>query len=180
MGSNLHVVTHPLVQHKLTLMRRKETPTAEFRAQLIGAVPAYQIALDGMPLPNQPFAAGANVGFYQAGKSGHARDNHTVAKADFRLTSNTNLAVTYTHGRPYRQEPSPDLHNDGTFRGFQERGTPTLVTGGAAWTSETRFGYNLNDLETNRPVSAARHRRGNAVWQAHAADLDVQSGFSGV
>ena len=40
-----------------------------------------------MPLPNQPFAAGANVGFYQAGKSGHARDNHTVAKADFRLTS---------------------------------------------------------------------------------------------
>jgi outer membrane receptor protein involved in Fe transport len=126
----------------------ENTPTAEFRSQLIRAVPAYQIALDGMPLPNQPYAPNAIVGFYQAGKSGHAWDNHVVAKGDFRLTNNSNLALTYTHGRPYRQEPSPDVHNDGTFQGFQERGTASFVTGRAAWTSETRFGYNLNDLET--------------------------------
>ena len=126
----------------------ENTPTPSLREQMIRAAPAYQIALDGMPLPNQPYAPGANVGFFQAGKSGHASDNHLVAKGDFHLTNNSNLALTYTHGRPYRQEPSPDLHNDGTFHGYQERGTASFVTGGAAWTSETRFGYNLNDLET--------------------------------
>ncbi|HFD15355.1 MAG TPA: uracil phosphoribosyltransferase [Rhodospirillales bacterium] len=45
------IVDHPLVQHKLTLMRRKETPTAEFRrlvrevAMLLG----YEITRD-LPL----------------------------------------------------------------------------------------------------------------------------------
>ena len=34
MSSQVTVVDHPLVQHKLTLMRRKETTTAEFRALL--------------------------------------------------------------------------------------------------------------------------------------------------
>jgi uracil phosphoribosyltransferase len=34
MHPNLVVVGHPLVQHKLTLMRRKETSTAQFRALL--------------------------------------------------------------------------------------------------------------------------------------------------
>ena len=32
--SNVTVVSHPLVQHKLTLMRRKETPSSEFRLLL--------------------------------------------------------------------------------------------------------------------------------------------------
>ncbi|HQZ16281.1 MAG TPA: uracil phosphoribosyltransferase, partial [Vicinamibacteria bacterium] len=34
MHPNLIVVDHPLVKHKLTLMRRKETSTAQFRALL--------------------------------------------------------------------------------------------------------------------------------------------------
>ena len=71
-----------------------------------------------------------------------------MAKADFHLTNSSNLAVTYTRGRPFRREPAVDIRNDGTFYGFQERGTASFVTSGAAWTSETRFGYNLNDLET--------------------------------
>src|SRR5712692_6081646 len=124
----------------------ENTPTQSFRDQIIQAVPAYKIALDGMPLPNQPFTPGANVGFFQTGKSGHASDNHFVSKGDFRIGKNGNLALTYTHGRPYRQEPAADLHNDGTFRGFQERGTASFVTGGAALTSESRFGYNMTDL----------------------------------
>ena len=31
---NLHVVSHPLISHKLTIMRRKETPTSKFRLLL--------------------------------------------------------------------------------------------------------------------------------------------------
>ena len=48
---SLIVVNHPLVQHKLTLMRRRTTPTAEFRrlvrevAMLLG----YEITRD-LPL----------------------------------------------------------------------------------------------------------------------------------
>src|SRR5262249_43006744 len=126
----------------------ENTPTPMLREQMILAVPAYKIALDGMPLPNQPFAPTANVGFYQTGKSGHAWDNHLVAKGDLRLTKSSNLALTYPHGRPYRQELAAVLNKDGTFQGFQGRGTATFVTAGPAWTSETRFGYNLNDLET--------------------------------
>ncbi len=45
MPDNVHVVEHPLVQHKLTLMRRKETSTANFRKLLneIGALLAYEV-----------------------------------------------------------------------------------------------------------------------------------------
>ncbi|MFC2314542.1 MAG: uracil phosphoribosyltransferase, partial [Selenomonas massiliensis] len=31
---SLHLVDHPLIQHKLTIMRRKETGTKEFRELL--------------------------------------------------------------------------------------------------------------------------------------------------
>lgn len=45
------VVDHPLVQHKLTLMRRRDTGVAAFRALLqeIGALLAYEVARD-LPL----------------------------------------------------------------------------------------------------------------------------------
>ena len=45
MSSNLTVVTHPLVQHKLTLMREKDTSTASFRQLLkeISLLLAYEI-----------------------------------------------------------------------------------------------------------------------------------------
>ena len=34
MTATVQVIGHPLVQHKLTLMRKKTTPTAEFRRLL--------------------------------------------------------------------------------------------------------------------------------------------------
>ena len=48
MYPNVHIVSHPLVQHKLTLMRRKETPTAEFRRLLrdISVLLAYEVTRD--------------------------------------------------------------------------------------------------------------------------------------
>ena len=49
--SNVHVVSHPLVQHKLTLMRDKEVSTKGFRQLLneIGMLLAYEVTRD-LPL----------------------------------------------------------------------------------------------------------------------------------
>ncbi|MBV9748339.1 MAG: uracil phosphoribosyltransferase, partial [Acetobacteraceae bacterium] len=55
MGSNLHprltVVSHPLVQHKLTLLRDRGTTTGEFRhlAREISLLMAYELTRD-LPL----------------------------------------------------------------------------------------------------------------------------------
>lgn len=49
--TNLHIITHPLVQHKLTLMRKKETSTNSFRRLLteMAALLAYEVTRD-MPM----------------------------------------------------------------------------------------------------------------------------------
>jgi uracil phosphoribosyltransferase len=49
--SNVHLVNHPLVQHKLTLMRRKEASTNSFRRLLneISMLMAYEVTRD-MPM----------------------------------------------------------------------------------------------------------------------------------
>ncbi len=51
MSENVTVVDHPLVQHKLALMRRKETRTAEFRQLLreISLLLGYEVTRD-LPL----------------------------------------------------------------------------------------------------------------------------------
>ena len=51
---NLTVVEHPLIQHKLSLMRRVDTPTSDFRRLLreIAMLLAYEITRD-LPLTTQ-------------------------------------------------------------------------------------------------------------------------------
>ncbi len=49
--SNVHLIDHPLVQHKLTLMRRKDASTNTFRTLLneLSSLMAYEVTSD-MPL----------------------------------------------------------------------------------------------------------------------------------
>ena len=49
--SNVHLVNHPLVQHKLTLMRKRDTSTKSFRELLkeIGGLLCYEVTRD-LPL----------------------------------------------------------------------------------------------------------------------------------
>jgi uracil phosphoribosyltransferase len=53
MPDNLHIANHPLVQHKLTLLRNKETSTRSFRALTteIGALLAYEMMRDAPLTP---------------------------------------------------------------------------------------------------------------------------------
>jgi uracil phosphoribosyltransferase len=55
MSSTVTVVSHPLVQHKLTLMRKKDTPSSEFRQLLreISLLVAYEVTRD-LPLTTRP------------------------------------------------------------------------------------------------------------------------------
>src|SRR5262245_26563399 len=48
MPGQVHVIDHPLVQHKLSLMRMKSTGTSAFRSLLaeIGMLMAYEVARD--------------------------------------------------------------------------------------------------------------------------------------
>ena len=48
MPADVHVLDHPLIQHKLTLMRRQETSSTNFRRLLneIGALMAYEVTRD--------------------------------------------------------------------------------------------------------------------------------------
>lgn len=53
--ANLTVVEHPLVQHKLTLMRRRETTTVKFRqlAREVATLLAYEVTRD-LPMTTTP------------------------------------------------------------------------------------------------------------------------------
>ncbi len=55
MAGQVHVIAHPLVQHKLTLMRMKDTSTSSFRALLreISMLLGYEVCRD-MPLSATP------------------------------------------------------------------------------------------------------------------------------
>ena len=48
MAGEVHVIEHPLVQHKLSLMRRKETSVSEFRALVAetAMLLAYEVTRD--------------------------------------------------------------------------------------------------------------------------------------
>ena len=55
LSQNVTVLDHPLIQHKLTLLRQKETPVADFRrvAREISLLACYELTRD-LPLENIP------------------------------------------------------------------------------------------------------------------------------
>jgi outer membrane receptor protein involved in Fe transport len=117
-------------------------PTAEVRAQLLQAVPEYELALQAFPLPNQPVAPGATVGSFATTKRAIRRDNHYDAKGDIVLTSNSRVSVSYSYGSPYRTIPNSTIDNARIYSNSMHRGNVSYIVGGSDWTSESRFGYN--------------------------------------
>jgi Carboxypeptidase regulatory-like domain/TonB dependent receptor len=124
-----------------------DVPTQRLREGMIAAVPDYKLAFDTLPLPNQVHDPTLATGRFIGLGLSRATDNHSVVKGDLHLWQNSNLALTYTRGRPFRMTPAVSPVNSRSWNGVQERVTVSFVTGGASWTSETRFGYNLNDID---------------------------------
>jgi Carboxypeptidase regulatory-like domain/TonB-dependent Receptor Plug Domain len=116
-------------------------PTASIREELLRAVPSYSLALDILPLPNQPHNPAATSGLFIGPGSLAANDNHAVVKGDIKLSSLSNLALTYTRMRPDSLQPRFALNgaNDRTYVGSIDRGTASYILSRAVWTSETRL-----------------------------------------
>lgn len=126
---------------------QENVPTPRLRNDMLAGTPSYKLLLDYLPLPNQPYAATADVGLYRDSRTAQRDDNHADVKTDWRITDTNNLSFSYSRGRPYQLVPRHyiDGTNDRDFRVWNERGTVSYTMGRAAWTSETRFGYNLAD-----------------------------------
>lgn len=121
---------------------RGNVPTQAFRQQMLAAVPAYRLPLDGLPLPNSPTAPDAIVGLFTAAKPALRRDNHFDVRGDILLTSSSRLTATYNRGRPFRSIPRVDIDNDRVWINSLDRFTVNYIISRPGWVSETRFGYN--------------------------------------
>ena len=121
-------------------------PSPELRALTLQAVPASKALFDLWPLPNVSPAPGADIGFYQGVNAATGTENHAIARWDWNLTPVNLLNLRYTRGRPGRLSPAVLGANSQVQKGISENiaGTFTHVT--PHWSSETRFGLNMDDL----------------------------------
>lgn len=126
---------------------QENVPTPRLRGDMLAGTPSYRALLDYIPLPNRAYAATADVGLYVAPRTARRDDNHADVKTDWRVTDTSNLAFSYSRGRPYQLVPRHYISgaNDRDFRVWNERGTVAYTFTRATWSSESRFGYNLAD-----------------------------------
>lgn len=120
-------------------------PTQEFRQRALAAVPAYGPYFELFPTPTASVAPGAVTGFFQGAGSNVSRDNHAIGRVDYHMSDRSSLSARYTRGRPYRSVPRVTT-NSQVFSGLTEVGTASFTHARATITSETRFGYNQNDV----------------------------------
>lgn len=131
-----------------------QVPTAAFKAQAIAAVPAYKTLLDLFPLPTDPIGTRTDLGLWRGASSNTAADNHVVARGDYHLNDNNFLAARYVRGRPQQTDPRTYPFNPRVYLGVTESGNLTYTRSSPSWTSEARFGFNLNDSNRTDGVYA--------------------------
>ncbi|HYR90512.1 MAG TPA: TonB-dependent receptor [Terriglobia bacterium] len=121
-------------------------PTQQTRDRILAALPMPEtkIALDQLPLPNEPISA--DLGRYRASGDRERRDNHLTSKGDV-LVWNGNMSVTYTRMRPYTKMPSIYVANNQKFFNTQDRIATQYVLARGSWVSESRFGWNRSFLD---------------------------------
>ncbi|MBS1829375.1 MAG: TonB-dependent receptor [Acidobacteria bacterium] len=122
--------------------------TPRLRNDALRSNPSLDLYLKYIPLPNQPYGPNDDTALFIAPGTSRRNDNHVDFKTDIRLRGTSNLSFSYTRGRPYQYLPRHYLNgaNDREFQVYDERGTVNFITGGSDWTSETRFGYHLTDM----------------------------------
>jgi outer membrane receptor protein involved in Fe transport len=121
-------------------------PTPRLRDAMIANTPAYKLVLDNFFLPNQPFAASAATAAFIGPAPIRANTDHFVIKPDVYVTGNQRLTATWTRDRPdLYQLNGPAKNAARSFTGVLDRFNITYTTFRAAWSAETRFGWNRVD-----------------------------------
>ena len=158
-------------------------PTQSYRDEILRALPfpETKLMMDVLPQPNVPI--NSDIGTFEGIRNATSRENHFVLKGDARLTSMSNLAVTYTRMRPFGLDPSYYLagQNDRTFNYIQDRITASFTTGGASWMSESRFGWNFNDMKRLDKFFTVKDPKGGteiAPWDRSVPRISI-AGVSG-
>lgn len=128
--------------------RSATVPTQELRDKILAALPfpETQLILGHMRLPTIPIDK--DRGRVIVDRNRRQQENHFVVKGDWLVAQGSNFAVTYTRNRPRHMNPRADIGNDRAWTNDQDRLTFQFITGSPAWTSESRFGYNL--IKQNR------------------------------
>lgn len=122
-------------------------PTQRLRDDLIRSVPAYKPFLDLFPLPNQPHNLSGITGQFIGAGSLSSDENHFVIKPDVRITDNATASVTWARFRPTRTVPRVQEANFRSFTGKTDRVTAIVTLFRSRWTSESRYGYNNNNVD---------------------------------
>lgn len=117
-------------------------PTPEFRARAVAANPAMKAFFDTFPLPNSAYAPGATTGFYQGAASGKEDSDHMSVRGDYMITNTDLLSIRYTHDTPFQFTPRVSPQNNRTFDVKTDKGVVSYIRSAAAWSAETRVGYN--------------------------------------
>lgn len=117
-------------------------PTAEFRASAVAANPSMKTFFDTFPLPNTPYSPGAVTGFYQSAGSGMEDSNHGSIRGDYMIRDADMLSVRYTYDTPFQLTPRVSPQNTRTFDVKTHKGVVSYIHSGAAWSTESRVGYN--------------------------------------
>jgi hypothetical protein len=132
------------------------TPNQQTRNALLAALPFLEtkIWLDAFPMPTEPIVSTAGVvdpnrGRYRGLGTRERTENHIVAKADYAVMNGANLAVTYTRMEPWTHIPRFFVNgaNDQDVPQEQDRIAAQYVMTAGRWVSESRFGWNLVDMD---------------------------------
>ncbi len=146
--------TYEGYRESVTRRQAGTVPSAPFRQEIQRVYPLAEtkLWLDRLPPPTLPFIQSdgtphLDIGRFETLRNVPSRENHVVAKGDIRLGAYGNFSASYTRMRPFGLTLRDIPANDRTFEYVQDRTTFSFTTGRANWTSETRFGYNANDME---------------------------------
>lgn len=117
-------------------------PTKEFRDMVTAAQPAMKTFFETFPLPNSAYAPGAVTGYHQTASSSKEDSDHFSIRGDYHITDANLLSVRYTQDYPFQFTPRVSPANHRTFDVQTKKGVVSYIRSSAAWSAESRFGYN--------------------------------------